>query len=924
MFRLVAAQVRRRRGRALTVLAGIVAASVAFALLTATVATSQVRVKATVDENFRSAYDLLVRPPGSTTVEERSAGLVRPNFLSGIFGGITMNQYRLIEQMPGVDVAAPVAMIGYVLPGLDIPLTIDDLVADEAQVFRFESVWTTQRGLSRYPGADAYVYVTPRRIIDPADPFKLSYQVDPDTGEKIRVCDEFRANHSTELIPESPFDVANKRYLACFSSSSVPDFPVVSGLGRDQIGAAAYYPFPMLLAAVDPTKEAALVDLDDTMTSGRYLHASDQPTLVGPRRARSRSVPIIMADQTVLNQRLTVKAHRLNVDDPDQLTDRLRAENALEWLDSLSGPTVRSWDVHADPAYRELRDQYRAGDPVVTTAIKYWSADGVNYRTKPDGGLAPVRVDNPNSVWEDAFNTGFAPMPSGDVGFRKLQQHVGGNVFVKTERGEIMQSPSLREVGVFDPDRIRGFSELSRVPLTTYNLPQAEPADERSKKLLGDRPLLPGGNLAGYLQQPPLMLTNLDSLPAFTNPEWFTNTNPDKPLSVIRIRVSGVTGADEASQQRVRLLAERIIRETGLRVDVTIGSSPTTRIIDLPAGDYGRPALSLEEAWVDKGVGVELVTAVDRKSLTIFGLMLVVCLLFLVNSTVAAVRSRRTELGVLSCLGWPRRRIFALLEVEMLALGIIAGLVGTALAAGLVAVLDLTISWQLLAAITPVATLLAGLAAVLPAWQASHATPMEAIRPAGRAPKRAARVASIRRLALVGLARTPARTLLGAASLFVGVAGLAILIAIQLSFSGQAVGTLLGDAIAVQVRGVDYVAAGLTIGLGAFAVADITYLNITERADEIGTLHATGWTQRHVRRLFAIESVATATLGATAGAIVGTVVVAALFTASFSSTLTAAAAAALAGIVVGVAVTVPVLARASGLTPGDARANATA
>ena len=106
----------------------------------------------------------------------------------------------------------------------------------------------------------------------------------------------------------------------------------------------------------------------------------------------------------------------------------------------------------------------------------------------------------------------------------------------------------------------------------------------------------------------------------------------------------------------------------------------------------------------------------------------------------------------------------------------------------------------------------------------------------------------------------------GAASLLVGVAALTTLIALQSAFRAGAEGTALGDVISVQVRGVDYLAAAVTIALGAFAVADIAYLNIAERTAEIGTLRSVGWSEGHIRRLFATEAFATAFLGAASGA----------------------------------------------------------
>ncbi len=170
MLRIVLAQVLRRRGRSLAVVAAIVVAAVSFALLSAAVATSQLRVQGTVESNYRAAYDILVRPAGSRTPLEESGRLVRENFLSGIFGGISMAQYQQIARMDGVEVAAPVAMVGYVQPSLFLPITVNDLVTGEdQQVFRITRTSVADRGLSKYPLAKTYMYVT-------SQPFKGGYQ----------------------------------------------------------------------------------------------------------------------------------------------------------------------------------------------------------------------------------------------------------------------------------------------------------------------------------------------------------------------------------------------------------------------------------------------------------------------------------------------------------------------------------------------------------------------------------------------------------------------------------------------------------------------------------------------------------------------------------------------------------------------------
>jgi ABC-type antimicrobial peptide transport system permease subunit len=83
------------------------------------------------------------------------------------------------------------------------------------------------------------------------------------------------------------------------------------------------------------------------------------------------------------------------------------------------------------------------------------------------------------------------------------------------------------------------------------------------------------------------------------------------------------------------------------------------------------------------------------------------------------------------------------------------------------------------------------------------------------------------------------------------------------------VGSLLGDAVAVQVRGVDYIAAGATIALGVLAVADVVFLNIRERAAELATLSAFGWREAVLARLVVTEGAIIGLTGSLTGAGLG-------------------------------------------------------
>ena len=78
--------------------------------------------------------------------------MVRDNYLSGLFGGISLAQYEEVRGIPGVQVAAPVANIGYVIPSATTALTINSVLnRDPSQLYRIVFTIVTQNGLSRYP-----------------------------------------------------------------------------------------------------------------------------------------------------------------------------------------------------------------------------------------------------------------------------------------------------------------------------------------------------------------------------------------------------------------------------------------------------------------------------------------------------------------------------------------------------------------------------------------------------------------------------------------------------------------------------------------------------------------------------------------------------------------------------------------------------
>ena len=278
----------------------------------------------------------------------------------------------------------------------------------------------------------------------------------------------------------------------------------------------------------------------------------------------------------------------------------------------------------------------------------------------------------------------------------------------------------------------------------SYSPPEATPGNAATRRVLGGRPLRPTLNLADYLAQPPLMLTNLRSAMRFLGrwvpdrecvfknerPSIFRNTSYAAPISTIRVRVKDVTGPDDLSLTRIRVVAQKIHDATGLDVDITAGSSPHPLLVELPAGKFGRPKLLLREGWSKKGVSVSFLRALDRKDVLLFALILVICGFFLSNGALASVRARRAEIGTLRTLGWPARAIFGVVLGELLFVGLLAGILGALLALVLVLSFGLHLALWRVMLVVPLAVGLALVAGLVPALLAGRGHPLDALRPA--------------------------------------------------------------------------------------------------------------------------------------------------------------------------------------------------
>jgi putative ABC transport system permease protein len=684
-------------------------------------------------------YDIIVSPPA-----KRNAGGCRcvtsPADLSTLSGGITLAQYDKIRKLRGVEVAAPMTMVGYVPLAVTVPIEIP---------------------ASAVPG-------TPR-------PVTLTVRLRSDNGLSTVTWDDV-----TTAAPV-------KR----------------TGPGPAKVSVGVSWTFELPLVAVDPIAEARLLHLDRAVTSGAYLPASAG---TGPG-----TVPVLMAGS---------------------IADGEQADVSFNLASSTS---VSTFAVTAAAAYAQLAGTVRENAGTVRT---YWTASPVTYGIAADGALVPRPVAvNLAAVWSGPYEWAGTPADAGvlDTAFRSLTRHTALGAGV-----------ALRAVGMFDPAEVTSSPDMPN----PYQPQTVTGADARSRQLLGGQPLVPDGDPGGYPNATASLVMPLADIGAFTS--GYHGTDAAAPIGIIRVRVAGVAGDDAASQQRVRLVAQEIVRATGLSVDAVLSQTASRRVVDLPAGRLGRPPLRVDEVWYDSRTRTTVQTGVDRRSMSLSEIDLLAGEVVIAWGAWQPMGARRRELATLRALGWRRRQVGAhlLAEFGLTATVAAAVAVAAAYAAGMALFGRPAWAWLLLsipAAITVI--LAAACSPVLRLAGRMLAGPSHG----GTSPRSARK-----------LLRTPSRTVLGVFVIALACAALSLELAARWAF-GAAAQSWAGRSASWQGTAVDVAAVLVIVTMATFLVADLDWVTVRERSIEMRTLRAIGWSARDVARLTVGNAVWLGLAGGAAG-----------------------------------------------------------
>jgi putative ABC transport system permease protein len=858
MWHYVFIMLRRQPGKSALVSSGFLLAACALILLSTTTQTTLVRGNQIISQNWRPTYDLVVLPPQAKIPSDLR---VPSDLLAGYGGGISFKQYEQIKSLPGIEVAAPIAYVGYV----QMPVPAIYFSDQSYPTGYYQLDWT----LTSFNGLHNIVELQERDIIyiisgsGSTTPARDSSSASPQPSDVLQTF----GGQITEEIDEDNQPVGLS-----------PN----NGMGT------------FLLAGIDPLAENQLVHLDKSITAGRMLTEQDTVHLdsripdnpfVYPfsnKPIPTNAIPMLLHRQ--LPGQITLTATFTLLYDGPMTAIQIMAKGGIAYLQQRSDKQILFQGtvpmVQNDP--QRFSGASLLWNGHTWQVIKTSSSKGIapSYKLDFSSASAPASLRYRSAKAPDG-SSAYTLIPQGTQGGEATFRNLTFLRLIKSDNDLKPGGPDAfyeyQAVGEFTDNGLAAQinNPLNWLPENTYSAPYVALRYDAQGHPVTPTTFLPTTNPAGFVMQPPLALTTVAAARELVG---------DRCISAIRVRVSGVVTPNQQSWKHIQQVAQEIRQQTGLQVVVTLGSSPQPTLVYVPGIHAGvldatqtiAPVGWVEERWIHIGVGLTYLSQLGSTRLLLLGAVLAVCLGYLAVAFSALVSSQRREFAILTTLGWrPWQPIrFFLAQALILAIG--GAIIGVGLALLIASLLEATPLWPVVIWTLPVLLAFMLISILYPLWQLWHLRPAAFLQ-AGTSTGSGRTIflgtwlgwlMPIGMLVLRNLGRSRVRTLITVVSLFLSAALLVVMFSGVLTLHQALQGTLLGDYVLLQTAVPQIAGCVIAILLSFLSVADLLLLHVRERQREVGLLRAVGWRPVWIQRLFVQEGLILALLGTIPGAVV--------------------------------------------------------
>jgi ABC-type antimicrobial peptide transport system permease subunit len=812
MLRFIFNNWKRNRSRFIPMMIGVLIISSGLGYIAGVQETNKGTIEEILQKRWKASYDIVVKPTEATSITEE-AGLLEPNYQNGIAGGISFEQFEIIKSMEEIEVAAPIAVLGHTQAIINLDRVNKDIT--EPGVYKVIEEKSVDNGAVKEKQTNSYYFTNGLWLPD------------------------------AKRLQE--YGVDNNWYGAFGASIN------------------------QLLVAIDPVEEQKLVDLEGAIVpdgGSRYFQPQDKTALGkgGVFNSAGEEVPIEWVKIPVLvsngdfsKEDYTFRIEKLDLPFSDfdiaNKTMRKVLENGgASFLDEQPSKAFKEYHYDSEVANRILIGNLTGVDPV--TKEDFYDPDK---RASLVGSLftkvSPLEFSETRSPFPEKWQNAYTIKPfnievSGETldGYR---EHVP-----YAEETVDLPPTSPYFVGLFDPKKLKlSMDPLTELPMETYRPAAGKLVlNKEGKPINPPKTITSENNPLSFLTSPPGLLTTLDATKELMKR---TPAMGDKPISVIRIKVSGVNSLSEKSQAKLEKIASKIEDVTGLNAEITLGSSPQPVLTYIPKSGSKESLGWIEQAWVKIGTAISIYTESKLGYSSMVSIVILVAMVYVFSSNLVSFLARKKELALLISLGWRHSQILKMLFLESLLVGIIASILS-----GTFAFVSYS---QSNVAILPIKYLLIGLlgfiiytsGAIWPALLAWKIKPYEALR-SGEMLKKSVRLfpaKGIVWMALGHLFGKIKRNSLALISIMLPTALLLFFIFVTFRLQGILFTTWLGQYVSLEIGKAHYVAIAVALLVAILTTFQIMWQNVTERIAEIALLKSVGWRNRSIRFLILIEGV---------------------------------------------------------------------
>jgi hypothetical protein len=439
----------RNKERFILLIIGMLLMSVGLSYLVGVTQSNNGTIINELQKRWKSSYHLVVRPPDSRSVTE-DLKLLEPNYLSGLHGGISLEQYETIKGMDDVEIAAPISMIGSVFNNMNL----GKINVSEPGIYRMKTIETVDTGASEDIEEGAYYFT-----VGGWDPMSAGrgYGVGTNPGD---------LSYGTEI----------------------------------------------LVAGIDPEQEAELVGLDGAIVPGdasRYFKIDDKPEeLQTGDDLTETEIPVIMSNREFIDGKIEYVIEKLELPfeaaEQSETMEMVKERGGEKYLDSVKGSPVEEHLFTTGEAHEKLVKAVMNPGYTTSTGDMKWMA------FKP----SPVEYRPVTSPFRDrwAFSYEVTPYDVPEDSFLPISQSYR-KVNMFGENSAAWPRLRLDYIGIFNPQKLNISKDpLTELPVETYFPSKASLVlNEEEEPVNPPKEMKPVNNPYGFLTKPPLMLTTIEA-----------------------------------------------------------------------------------------------------------------------------------------------------------------------------------------------------------------------------------------------------------------------------------------------------------------------------------------------------------------------------------------------------------------------------